>query len=257
MTELGRSSISDAFSNFCWSSVFPMTFAAWLIWRMSSWSRRNTRMRLPSNWSVSWNKVFLESENAEHEIRELTLQISEKDAPRHHCTTASISSTLNDCTYSSSTIESFDSLDTCAILRANSCMTLNGAASSSFNFVVCSLYFTKTWVLSISYSLAKSGHTFSEKTKQLKRPAHCSGESGLKTPLKISSVRSNSSPVLISHATRPFMSTISAEVVKPRRRRTRFRLLSSSICKISCVAWILLLRSFIFVSDSFFFEYWV
>lgn len=28
MTELGRSSISDDFSNFSWSSVFPMTFAA-------------------------------------------------------------------------------------------------------------------------------------------------------------------------------------------------------------------------------------
>lgn len=65
MTEFGRSSISDAFWNFSCSSEFPMTFAACIICRNNSPSRRNTRMRLPSNWSVN-------------------LQISEKDAPRHH-----------------------------------------------------------------------------------------------------------------------------------------------------------------------------
>jgi hypothetical protein len=80
-------------------------------------------------------------------------------------------------------------------------------------------------------------------TKQLSKPAHCSGSSGLKTPLKMSSVRRSSSPELISHATRPFMSTISADVVKPKRRSTRFRHFSSSICKMSCVAWILFLSS--------------
>lgn len=53
MTEFGRSSISDALSNFSWSSVLPMTFAAALICRINSCSRRNTRIRLPSNWSVS------------------------------------------------------------------------------------------------------------------------------------------------------------------------------------------------------------
>ena len=53
MTEFGRSSISEAFSNFSCSSLLPITFAAWLICRMSSCSRRKTRIRLPSNWSVS------------------------------------------------------------------------------------------------------------------------------------------------------------------------------------------------------------
>ena len=53
MTELGRSSISLAFSNFSCSSLFPMTLAAWLICRISSCNRRNTRMSEPSNWSVN------------------------------------------------------------------------------------------------------------------------------------------------------------------------------------------------------------
>jgi len=68
-----------------------------------------------------------------------TLQISVKEAPLHHCTTASMSSTLKDEMYSSSSITSFDSFETFAILRAISCITLNGAANSSFSLVVCSL----------------------------------------------------------------------------------------------------------------------
>lgn len=75
----------------------------------------------------------------------------------------------------------------------------------------------------------KNERTFSPKTKQLSNPAHCSGDSELNAPLKMSSVNSSSSPVLISHATRPFMSTISVAVVNPKRRRTRLRHLSSSI----------------------------
>ena len=49
MTEFGRSSISEALSNFSCSSLLPMTLAAWLICRMSSCRRRKTRIRLPSN----------------------------------------------------------------------------------------------------------------------------------------------------------------------------------------------------------------
>lgn len=56
MTEFGRSSISDAFWNFSCSSVLPMTLAAWFICRISSCSLRNTRIRLPSNWSVSCSR---------------------------------------------------------------------------------------------------------------------------------------------------------------------------------------------------------
>src|ERR1700722_3292923 len=97
--------------------------------------------------------------------------------------------------------------------------------------------------------------TFSVKTKQLNRPAHCSGDNGLNTPLKISSVNSSSSPVLISHATRPFISTISADVVNPSRRRTRFRHLSSSICKTSCVDCMRLLNARIRTLVSCFVEY--
>lgn len=58
MTELGRSSISDALSNLSCSSALPITLAAWLIWRMSSCRRRKTRIRLPSNWSVSCGNEF-------------------------------------------------------------------------------------------------------------------------------------------------------------------------------------------------------
>lgn len=151
-----------------------------------------------------------------------TLQISEKEEPRHHWTTASISSTLNDWTYSSSSISSLHSFDTLAIRRAISCITRRGAASSSFNFVGCSL--------------------FSVNTKQLRRAAQCSGANGLNTPLKTNSVSSNSSPELISHATLPLTSTMSAEVVNPNRRRTRLRHLSSSSLRMSCVAWMLFLR---------------
>lgn len=69
--------------------------------------------------------------------------------------------------------------------------------------------------------------------KQDRRAAQCSGESGLKTPPNIISVNINSSPVEISHATRPFISTTSSAVVKPSLRKTRLRDLSSSRCRIS------------------------
>ena len=99
MTEFGRSSISDAFSNFSCSSLLPMTFAACAICRMSSCNRLKTRIRLPSNWSVSYGSPA-ESANqtSRRKQRAYTLQMSEKEAPRHHCTTASMSSTLNDLT---------------------------------------------------------------------------------------------------------------------------------------------------------------
>lgn len=53
--------------------------------------------------------------------------------------TASISSTLNEETYSSSSMVNLDSFETLAIRLAISCMTLSGAVNSSVNLVVCSL----------------------------------------------------------------------------------------------------------------------
>ena len=118
-----------------------MTFAAWDICLISSCSLRNTRIKLPSNWSVSCGKKNYVSYCClgEQIITGDTLQISVNEAPLHHCTTASMSSTLKDEMYSSSSITSFDSFETFAILRAISCITLNGAANSSFSLVVCSL----------------------------------------------------------------------------------------------------------------------
>jgi hypothetical protein len=78
--------------------------------------------------------------------------------------------------------------------------------------------------------------TFSSKTKHESSAAHCSGPSSLKTLLKIISVSSSSSPVEISHATRPFFCTTSSSDVKPRRRSTRLRHLSSSSCSTLCAA---------------------
>jgi len=51
-----------------------------------------------------------------------------------------MSSTLKLDTYSSSTTGNLLSLATLAIRRAISCITLNGAANSSFSRTVCSLY---------------------------------------------------------------------------------------------------------------------
>jgi len=70
--------------------------------------------------------------------------------------------------------------------------------------------------------------------KQASRAAQCSGDRGLKTPPNIISVNINSSPVEISHATRPFISTTSSAVVNPSRRRTLFLDLSSSRWRMSC-----------------------
>lgn len=81
--------------------------------------------------------------------------------------------------------------------------------------------------------------TFSWKAKQLRSAAQCSGASGLNVPPNINSVNSSSSPLLISHATRPFISTTSSLVVKPNRLRTRLRDLSSSSCKTSWTELIL------------------
>jgi hypothetical protein len=83
-------------------------------------------------------------------------------------------------------------------------------------------------------SQGQVGHTFSSKMKQARSAAQCSGDRGLKTPPNIISVNINSSPVEISHATRPFISTTSSAVVNPSRRRTLFLDLSSSRWRISC-----------------------
>ena len=154
-------------------------------------------MMLPSNTSVS-------------------LQISENLAPWHQASTASISSTLKLCTYSCSTTGSRHSTETRAMRRAVSCSTRSGAASSSLSRTGCSLR--------------------SVNTKQERIAAHSSGVSSLNVPWKMSSVSSSSSPVLISQATRPFFSTKSSAVVKPSRRSTRFRHLSSSSCSTLCAA---------------------
>lgn len=49
MTEFGLSSISAAFLNFSSNSTLPITLAAWIICLINSWSRRKTRIKLPSN----------------------------------------------------------------------------------------------------------------------------------------------------------------------------------------------------------------
>ena len=72
ITEFGRASISEALSNFSCSSAFPMTFAAWLICRMSSCSRLNTRMSEPSNWSVSCQGEVESSVLHETTVRRVT-----------------------------------------------------------------------------------------------------------------------------------------------------------------------------------------
>ena len=59
ITEFGLSNISDAFSNFSFSSEFPITFAAIAICLSNSPNLRKTRMTLPSKISVSWNTVDL------------------------------------------------------------------------------------------------------------------------------------------------------------------------------------------------------
>lgn len=187
----------------------------------------------------------------------LTLHMSANEAPRHHCTTASMSSTLKEETYSSSTTGSLDSFDTLAIRRAISCITRKGAASSSLSLVGCVLCAPRyrQHRAYIDARLETSTRTFSANTKQLSSPALCSGDSVLKTPLKISSVSNNSSPVLISHATRPFMSTMSSAFVNPNRRSTRFRDLSSSSCKTSLVALIRFLSARMRSCASRFCEY--
>lgn len=55
MTEFGLSSISAAFLNFSSNSTLPITLAAWIICLINSWSRRKTRIKLPSNWSVNYH----------------------------------------------------------------------------------------------------------------------------------------------------------------------------------------------------------
>lgn len=59
-------------------------------------------------------------------------------------------------------------------------------------------------------------------TMQLKRAALCSGVSSVNAPLKMSSVTTNSSHVLISQATRPLSWITPSESQCPSRLSTRF-----------------------------------
>lgn len=162
-------------------------------------------------------------------------------APLHHCNTASIISTLKLWTYSSSTTAIPLSLDTLAIHRARSWSCRSGAARSSFSL---------TCVVDCHQHTPLSTLTFSWNAKQLSRAAQSSGLRGLKVPPNMSSVNKSSSPLLISHATRPFISTTSSFVVKPSRRKTRFRDFNSSSCKTSWTELIFRLR-FLTLSMAF------
>uniref|UniRef100_A0A1Y1N5V7 Uncharacterized protein n=1 Tax=Photinus pyralis TaxID=7054 RepID=A0A1Y1N5V7_PHOPY len=95
--------------------------------------------------------------------------------------------------------------------RAISCICLNGPDRSS-------------------QSLGASEH-FSSQTKQLRMAQHWAGVNWPNTPLKIISVRSNSSELLNSHPTLPFNSITSALEQKPNRRSTLLRHFNSSSCK--------------------------
>ncbi len=169
----------------------------------------------PSNTSVIWKHLSFNNR----------LECVANLADLSKLCAASIISTLKVWTYSSSIRAIPDSVETLAIRRAVSCRIRSGDDSSSFSRTCASDYVHDTSGTSFE---RRRERTFSWKTKQLNRAAHCSGESGLNTPPNIISVKSNSSPVLISHATRPFISTTSSDVVKPSLRRTRLRDFSSS-----------------------------
>lgn len=176
----GRSSSSNALPNFSSSSVLPIALAAAPIWRMSSCSRRKHLIMEPSNTSVNYGcQLLLSSPSAPApapapasllclcsaarwsadqsdssvEDLTLTLQISANLTPLHHCNTTSIISTLNVCTYSSSTSAIPDSVETLAILRAVSCRTRSGWASSSFKRILASDYFVSP-VIALPSALA-------------------------------------------------------------------------------------------------------
>lgn len=98
--------------------------------------------------------------------------------------------------------------------------------------------------------------TFSSKTKQLNKAAHCWGVKSLKTPPKIISVNNNSSPELISQATLPFCSTTSSFVANPNRLKARLRFRSSSRCMTEWAAWIFFFVVRILSLRDSFAEYW-
>ena len=143
---------------------------------------------------------------------------------------------LNPCTYSSSFTASLLSCDTFATTLACAWISRNGFANSSFR---------------------AGASAFSSKMKQLRTAAHSSGESSLKKRLKRSSLRRSSSPVLISHATRALSWTTSASLMKPKRRRTRLRHLSSSSCIMEMAAVICFLRDFILSERATLSAYWL
>lgn len=157
-------------------SVLPILLAAEHICLNSSSSRRKIRINEPSYTSV-------------------ILHICENFAPWHHAYTTSINSGLNFFTYSSSSMFILHSLATFAMRRAVSCISRNGPDNSS--------------------CMRAGFSTRSSNTKQLRSDTVCSTVRSLKTFWKTISVNNNSSPVLISHATRPFISTTSDEEVNP------------------------------------------
>mmetsp|Transcript_9764 Transcript_9764/g.25568 ORF Transcript_9764/g.25568 Transcript_9764/m.25568 type:complete len:377 (-) Transcript_9764:497-1627(-) len=102
-------------------------------------------------------------------------------------------------------------------------------------------------LLSFSGRLMSSSF-LSSKTKQDSRATVTSGVSSLKLPLKMSSVTTSSSAVLISHAVRPFCPMIFSSSMKPRRRRTRVYFFSSSFKMIPCPTLTMCLMALISLS---------
>mmetsp|Transcript_46068 Transcript_46068/g.147328 ORF Transcript_46068/g.147328 Transcript_46068/m.147328 type:complete len:435 (+) Transcript_46068:1190-2494(+) len=181
-------------SNLALSSSSPMLLQAAPSCRSSSSSRRIIRMRLPSKMSSF-----------------TILAMSEKGAPRHHWYTTSMRSGLNISTYSSTSTPSLQSTEALATRLAISRSSLKGPLSSSLSAVPALLP-------------PPSVHTRHEQSA-----ASCSVVIFFTPPARMSSVATSSSPVLISHASRPFISTTPSGVVYPSRRSSRRRALSSSL----------------------------
>mmetsp|Transcript_45504 Transcript_45504/g.73018 ORF Transcript_45504/g.73018 Transcript_45504/m.73018 type:complete len:248 (+) Transcript_45504:397-1140(+) len=178
-------------SNLASSSVSPMTRHAVPSCLITSSIRRMARTTDPSNSVVSF-------------------MISANLVPVDHARTMSMRSGRNESTYSLTSMVS---------LHSETCLPTSLAVSR--NLLCTSL------LSSLSLTSPMSGPA-SLQTSALTSATHISASSSLKVPLKISSVATSSSAVVISHATLPFVSTTPSSLTWFIRRSTRRRCLSSS-----------------------------
>lgn len=120
-----------------------------------------------------------------------------------------------------------------------------------FRAISCNLRYT-TYRSSFKLILSLSCCSI---TKQLRSAAIFSTDKSLKTPFSNISVRTTSSPTLISHATRPLTVTISSSVKYPIRRRTLLRCLRSSKCKMDLTLLTFFFKVLILARSATFFPY--